>query len=278
MKFVDILKSTQPSLKKKLNTFLKTKGYNPIKKYGYLYAKGEIPVMVVAHMDTVHDESVKDICYSETGIIMSPQGIGGDDRCGIYIITRLIESGFKPYVLFTEDEEVGGVGASFFAYDNIKPEVNFIVEFDRKGDKDAVFYSCRNKKFVSFIESFGFKKNIGTFSDISIIAPEIGVAAVNLSSGYYNAHTKNEYIDMNDVEYVISRAERILSNCDTKYDYEESDENSKKYYDFYDADYAVCEYCGNEVFEDDLIYVGDEEGWMCKSCYTMYGGEIEDNY
>ena len=45
----------------------------------------------------------------------------------------------------------------------------------------------------SFIESTGyFKTAWGSVSDISTIAPALGVAAVNLSSGYFDEHTTRE--------------------------------------------------------------------------------------
>ena len=53
-----------------------------VKNGSYILVKGDAPIMLLAHMDTVHKTPVKDICTSKDGnIIMSPQGIGGDDRC-----------------------------------------------------------------------------------------------------------------------------------------------------------------------------------------------------
>ena len=72
--------------------------------------------MLVAHLDTVHDEPVRDICVSADGnILMSPQGIGGDDRCGCFALVKVFQSAqVKPWLLFTCEEEVGGIGAKYF--------------------------------------------------------------------------------------------------------------------------------------------------------------------
>lgn len=53
-----------------------------IDQYGsFLYCQGEIPVLMVAHLDTVHKKAPTNIFYdSEQGIMWSPDGIGGDDR------------------------------------------------------------------------------------------------------------------------------------------------------------------------------------------------------
>ena len=72
--------------------------------------------MLVAHLDTVHEESVRDICTTADGnILMSPQGIGGDDRCGVFALVKIYKSAqLKPWLLFMCDEEVGGIGAKAF--------------------------------------------------------------------------------------------------------------------------------------------------------------------
>ena len=81
--FETILRLPQMELKKMLKAELKSRGYPVTDKPGYLYAEGAIPVLLVAHMDTVHRQPVEQICYSEDrAVAMSPQGIGGDDRCG----------------------------------------------------------------------------------------------------------------------------------------------------------------------------------------------------
>ena len=89
----------------------------------------------------------------------------------------------KPYILFTEDEEVGGVGAKKFAaaYDKneIEPiDVKYLIELDRKGCNDMVFYECDNEEFEKYIGKFGWDSRYGTYSDICSVAPVIGKAAV----------------------------------------------------------------------------------------------------
>ena len=135
-----ILRKGQKELKRALINELQTLRYKPVVSKGFIYAEGTVPVLLVAHMDTVHTEKVKIICYSRDGnILMSPQGIGGDDRAGIYIILQLLKT-HHCHVLFCEDEECGGVGAGCFASSGITPDVNYIVELDRRGSQDAVFY------------------------------------------------------------------------------------------------------------------------------------------
>ena len=127
MNFETILKANQKKLKKILISKLKKLNYTPVVKNGFIYAKGSLPVMLVAHMDTVHKNPPEIICYSEDKrYIMSPYGIGGDDRCGIYMILEIVKQN-KCHILFTEDEEIGGLGAEAFVKSNIQPKVNYII-------------------------------------------------------------------------------------------------------------------------------------------------------
>ena len=163
---------------------------------GYVYAQGDFPVLLVAHLDTVHENLPETILYNETtGIMSSPQGIGGDDRCGVFMIFEIIKR-FNCSVLFCEDEELGNVGAKKFITSDVVAnlEFNYIIEFDRKNSNDAVFYKCCNEDFERFITKEHFQTAPGTAADISYLAPQLQCAAVNLSCGYYNLHTLDEYV------------------------------------------------------------------------------------
>lgn len=228
---------TQEQLHKYLIKKLKSYGYEIRQsKKNFVYAEGNMPVMLVAHLDTVHKKTASFICKAKNGIWMSPDGIGGDDRCGIELILSVLDTGRRPHVLFTHDEETGGDGATYFTQTAIKPDINFIVEFDRKGNKDAVFYDCENHDFISFVEKFGFEEDWGTFSDISIVAPHLKVAAVNLSSGYYNAHTQHEYVSIPDMNSIFERSLPLIDDNKTKFEYVEA--KYSRWDRHYDATYS----------------------------------------
>jgi hypothetical protein len=223
MKLETIFKLSAQKLKQNLRAELVKLGYSEKSlhnKSKFLYAEGDAPYMLVAHLDTVHKDLPSIICYSNDGnYMMSPQGIGGDDRCGVYIILELLKKlPYRPYVVFTMDEEVGGLGAMAFSNyidQHDMPELKYIVEYDRKGNEDCVFYDCDNKEFVEFVESFGFKEDYGTFTVICDIAPTMGVAAVNLSSGYFSPHTEHEYVSLKDVRNIIDKSYKMLcAECD----------------------------------------------------------------
>lgn len=187
----------------------------------YLFFKGECPVCLVCHLDTVHAELPTTIlCDKENGLMWSPQGIGGDDRCGVFAVlyilsTRLKNNLTKPSILFTTSEEVGCIGAGIASIE-IPPEMvsdlKFLIEIDRRGKEDCVFYNTRNKEFEDYIESFGFVKAHGSCSDISKLSPSWDIASTNLSSGYFSEHTKTEYINVNYLMDTINKVLNILNS------------------------------------------------------------------
>ena len=229
----DFIRPSQKQLFKRLCK--KFKGKTLISKGNFILVQGIAPVMLIAHIDTVHEQPVRDICLSaDRNILMSPQGIGGDDRCGVFALVKIYQSAqIKPWLLFCCDEEIGGLGAKKFCLahqqhqlpnelDNLK----FIIELDRKGKNDAVYYRCANTDFEKYITGKGFKTVQGSFSDISLIAPELNIAAVNLSCGYYHAHTRHEYINRSQLDNTIQKVVDIVSESSLDdlpfFDYRES--------------------------------------------------------
>lgn len=235
------LKYSQDKLKVYLHSKLTDAGYTDITNGdGFLYAKGNHPVLLVAHMDTVHQFHVRDIIWSDDhNICSSPQGLGGDDRCGVYMILRIIKE-IKCSVLFVEDEEIGCIGAQKFckAWKGTL-DVNYIIEFDRRNARDAVYYELDNPEFEQFItESSGghFKTAIGSVSDISYIAPHFGIAAVNLSCGYYKEHKPDTYVVISEMLDNINKAKQIILTPVSKpFEYRQMK------YDDYGRDYSFID-------------------------------------
>lgn len=188
----------------------------------FLLVQGEAPVLLIAHLDTVHKEPVRVICKKQKGnLLSSPQGVGGDDRCGVYALVNIHERAVqKPWLLFTCDEEIGGIGAEAYAAAYRRKqlpkkldEMKMLIEIDRKGSCDAVYYGCANEDFERYITGKGFQTEFGSFSDISVIAPAMGVAAVNLSAGYYHAHSVSEYINRSHIDAVIERVGEMVADA-----------------------------------------------------------------
>ena len=201
---------------------------------GFIYVRGQMPVCVTAHMDTVHKEKCREIYgyhdkKNNRNIISSPQGIGGDDRCGIYMIMNIIQTtNYRPYILFCEDEEIGSVGCRKFTMteyvDELK-DVLFAIELDRANANDLVYYDDINTDFHNWcMEVTGYVENRGSWSDISELCPEIGASGVNISCGYYNAHHTDEYVVLEEMMSSIKATKKLLKaskELTEKFEYKE---------------------------------------------------------
>lgn len=127
---------SEDNLKKSLKIILKNY-YNEedliYSKY-YIAAKGEIPVALVAHLDTVHKLHTYELCHDQDkGVLWSPNGIGADDRAGVFSILEILKKGYRPSIIFCCKEEVGGIGAGYFINEHPTPfnGVKYLIELDR---------------------------------------------------------------------------------------------------------------------------------------------------
>lgn len=187
-------------------------------KGNYIMGQGDLPICLIAHIDTVfaYTPNKDSFLYDqEKQILWSPYGSGFDDRAGIAMIIQLILHGYKPSVIFTFDEEVGGEGAKTLITEcKTCPIKNCkaLIELDRANEKDCVFYQCENRDFVKYIEGFGFVEAQGTFTDISFLAPAWKIAAVNLSIGYIDEHTTSERLNLIWYNQTFKKLMSILDN------------------------------------------------------------------
>lgn len=217
--FTTIARMSQKQLLKSMNNFLKK--YYPTEKITatshYILCEGTEPIMLVAHMDTVFKTPPKNIYYDRRQRVMwSPQGLGADDRAGIFAIMKIIQDGYRPHVCFTTDEEKGGIGASILTSKIPKApfDLKYIIQLDRQGICDSVFYYCDNLDFENYVQQYDFITDWGTFSDISVICPAWKIAGVNLSIGYFDEHSKTETLHTDALYLTIKKVEKMIEDID----------------------------------------------------------------
>ena len=275
-----IVSMTEESLKKSLESALKHyySEENLIVSEHYIYAKGDIPVGLVAHLDTVHKLPAYDMYHDPfKKVFWSPYGIGADDRAGVFGILEILKLGYRPSVIFCCQEESGGIGAAHLVTDYPEPvsKLKYLVELDRQGKDDSVFYRCDNKEFENMINKFGFQTSLGSFSDISILAPAWGIAAVNLSIGYYNEHSLEEIWRYAETMETIEKVCKIL-------EYAATDENEYIYIPGKKSLWEItaygipmtntCECCGVEMASELTFTIVDLDGimYLCPECFGEY--------
>lgn len=235
----------------------------------YTYVPGNIPVMLVAHCDTVCYKPVErvGVCPSDDGKTtaltnMEQAPLGADDRAGIFLILKIVAEGYRPHILLTLDEEIGGRGALAIADElDIIPDVKFILELDRQGSHDAAMYECDNAEFITMLETYGFQPVSGTFSDICFFAPDWDIAAANLSVGYYHEHTPWEMLVVTEMEETLKRVKQILDNIE-----------NFPYYKFEPLDYKT--YRGYScAYGWDFPGAYDDINLRAEACYAAHQKE-----
>lgn len=185
----------------------------------YSVALGDIPVGLVAHLDSVFEETkvyknLIHLYYDQRKRVAFCPGTGGfDDAAGIFGILKLLTKGYRPTIIFTTDEELCCKGVQQLVKDipNCPVPLKYIIELDRQGQDDAVFYDCDNRDFIDYIEEKLFNFNVGSYSDISVIGPAWGIACVNLSIGYLDEHSYREILRTDWFEETIEKVENLLS-------------------------------------------------------------------
>ena len=279
-----VIQSDEQKLFKTADKLLKKQGYETVQghDFTYLYAEGSIPVLLIAHTDTVHKTAPNKVFFDPKEQVMwSPDGLGADDRAGVFAVLELAKQ-FDIGVLLCTGEESGGIGAHQFIADYpFNPKYKLLIELDRRGENDCVFYSNNNFNFHKYIEGFGFKKAFGSFSDISVIAPQWRANAVNLSVGYEEEHMDTEHLYLEKLRDTMNKVRQILISDIPEFEYREYTRvynYSKKtsgfgrygyYEDFYDYHFDYCDLCGKYVLSERLEET-DSYDYLCQTCAKIY--------
>lgn len=268
--------------------YLKSKGYTDIKNTNmYIIAEGSLPICLCAHMDTVFSKPPAKFYFDkEQGVLWSPDGLGADDRAGIYCIINLLEKGYKPSIILTDLEEKGGQGADALIKrypDCPLKECKALIQLDRRGEKDSVYYECDNADFEEKINSYGFETDWGTFTDISIFAPQWGIAAVNLSVGYADEHQYIETLNLYHCHKTINKVAKMLDECNEWLSYAYIPAVYKLSSNFIDTSGSdpwwvtdTCCCCGKRLNTDEGRVIGgvtgkpEDDFLVCDDCFKDY--------
>ena len=177
---------------------------------------------IVAHMDEVHTvrpKKFKVVVYKDNYIlggdaeILRPCGIGADDKNGIWVALKLLERFDAVKAAFFVGEEVGCVGSravdmKFFN------DCRFVLQADRKNGGDFIDTACGTSlcgqpfKAAMKIAQFGYKPTTGLTTDVQELKSRgLAVACANISCGYYNPHTIDEYTDFSELENCLEMCE-----------------------------------------------------------------------
>lgn len=179
---------------------------------------------VVAHTDTVHNldtinvveeqlpNAQKEVklalkAYNDNG---DPTGIGGDDKCGVYACLELLKELPNLKAAFFVAEETGCKGSS-----NADPKffknIGYVIQFDAPENNMISEFLMGKPMFKRDTEFFEKGSRLITehfpgdtkyhkhpYTDIFPLNQNFGLSCFNISIGYYNYHTRNEYVVVED--------------------------------------------------------------------------------
>jgi len=213
--------------------------------YGNVYAtktserfQNQVFPCVIAHTDTVHNlvdqiiveefigkdrQQRSKTCLKGVNSKGKPTGIGGDDKCGIFGGLTILMDLPHVKVAFFVSEETGCHGSK-----NSDPEffknVGYTIQLDapenymisevcsgvRLFDRDSDFFSKVNPIITEMMIDAQYMYH--PYTDVSQMVLKHGLTSINISCGYYNYHTANEYIVLDDLYNSIEVAKRMIES------------------------------------------------------------------
>ena len=187
--------------------------------------KGSGPIILTAHIDT---ENTKWFGYQEDfyypipikkdGNYISKDNeqphitdaqkkmcLGGDDRCGVFLALTLYKLFPDKFTLFFTDQEERGHG---YNTAELAPSTiwknKFVICLDTSDRAVFSYHSHLEKHLKDINKKLNFHWEERSLSNLQYMAGSIGI---NLGVGYYEYHTKDEYISIKDLnlayQYVL---------------------------------------------------------------------------
>lgn len=234
--------------------------------------ESELMPCFVSHTDTVSTKKPRRFELKE-GILTNPDGVlGADDRAGCYILSKMMENSVRGIYIFTNGEEIGGLGASACVksqqFQDLVPHITAFIELDRQDDLDIACYGYDNEDLIGLFEQRGYKEAYGSYTDVVDFAEDTNIACINLSVGYRGQHTKKEDLVLADLDNTL---DMMLTDLPVEL-YTEVYEatmtswrNSANNYDYgfslNKSDEVCCEMCSDH---EKLYYVG--QLMVCAYC------------
>ena len=191
---------------------------------------------VVAHTDTVHQINVINIReeelpndsgenkfalkgYDDNG---HPSGIGGDDKCGVFTCLELLKELPNLKVAFFVAEETGCHGSKQ-ADEEFFSNVGYAIQFDAPGNwmvsefcmgvqlfsRDSKFFKICDEVLTNTFNP-DRKYQSHPYTDVYALKQKFDFSCINFAIGYYNYHTANEYVIVEDVYNGVKTGKEMI--------------------------------------------------------------------
>lgn len=169
----------------------------------------------------------EDILFGYSKKFKQYQGLGADDKNGLWLCLTCLEKYDAIKVVFFVEEETGCHGSqkaimSFF------DDCRYVLQIDRKNGCDFIttiggWTPLCSKEFIEAaqLSKFGYKEEIGMMTDVEILKENgLKVSAANISCGYYEPHTDHEFTLWSELQNCLAFVQNIIETCKEVYPHE----------------------------------------------------------
>lgn len=232
---------------------------------------------LASHIDQVQRNHSKDfyccvvgdhvLGYSQKS--MAQQGLGADDKNGIFVCLECLRKYDVMKCAFFVGEEVGCVGSSKVDLAFFK-DCRYIVEPDRMNGHDLITSMgvgdvCSGGFIVALgAEQYGYKEAVGSITDVGeLVERGVGISCLNLSCGYYHAHTDHEITVLPELQNCLYFVQHIVETLTDVYPFEYKGWN-RSYYGGYG-------FGNHKGYLDDPYW--DDSDWVDEYEYGGYRDE-----
>jgi putative aminopeptidase FrvX len=176
-----------------------------------------------------------------------PTGIGGDDKCGVFACLTLLKE--LPYLkaAFFVSEETGCHGSKK-ANTEFFENVGYAIQFDAPEnwmvtekcfgyslfDRSSEFFNVADQVLSEGMVKEDMKYMVHPYTDVWALRGLFDFSCINFSIGYYNYHTKNEYVVIEDVYNGIDMGKKMIDLLGYNLHHKKKQEPSKTKYTLWD--------------------------------------------
>lgn len=188
---------------------------------------------IVSHIDQVQKThstdfqavETRDIIFGYSSKNKRQEGLGADDKNGIWICLQCLKRYPIIKAAFFVQEETGCIGSqnadlSFFG------DARFVLQSDRRGSSDiitSIWGDLCSESFLAAIDypAYHYKPTHGLPTDVGTLKEKgLNVSVVNLSCGYYEPHTDHEITVKKDLINCLNFIYHIIDTCTDSYPHE----------------------------------------------------------
>lgn len=219
-------------------------------------AEGEFYPCVTSHMDTVQEKAKPYVlagaelplrtrrCKSNTSdevrheIFVEGQGIGADDKLGVYISLQLMKKTDKIKAAFFVEEEIGMQGSKELDKDFFN-DVAYVIGWDSP-DIIRGAWNCSGTQLFSkdfyenhlrdIIKDWGFSGSDlhrEPFTDVIQIREKTGITCMNFGNGGYAAHSATEYLVIEHVDHAVGMGIDLINRLGNKQQFKDTKSYTK---------------------------------------------------